>query len=191
MNDLIDEYLGTLDLLELNLFRQLFYTASNQQLQTINDRVTQATGKTKELLYEHGVEATLIRQLGNELVLISLYHLLERKLKELISYKLYTHSNTVKNVDKTKLDSLSRMKEHIPDYIKDSYNFKQINLLRILVNCFKHTGVVSKELYRQCPLYGEVGEEITYDNEQSYEKFREAAIALTYELYQHIKSMTD
>ena len=96
MDFLIDEYFSTIDTSTLDCFRSLLCEASEKQLEDISNRYEKASGLDKECIYDDGVQANMIWWLGEELILISLYHIFEIKLKEIIRAK-QSRSNPEKN----------------------------------------------------------------------------------------------
>ena len=186
MENLIERHLRSLDSTTIDHFRSLFYEASDKQLEGISVRYEGASGLHKEWLYDDGVQANMIRWLGEELILISLYHSFERKLKEIIQSKKPS-SNKVDQDGKSKSHRWDEMKKHVPKGVKNSNDYQQVNILRVLVNCFKHAGIVSKELNKLEPSFGQIGDEISGDLGVLYEMYKTCAssvIKRTYENYE-------
>lgn len=183
MDDLIEEYLRTIDSTTIDCFRSLFYEASDKQLEGISGKYESASGLNREWIYDDGVQANMIRWLGEELVLISLYHSFEKKLKEVIKYKK-SSLNGEEREDVSRLYRWEEMKKHIPRYVKELDDYRQVNTLRVLVNCFKHAGIVNEELNKIDPSFGNVGDEIAGDLGALYEEYKSSAsnvIKKTYE----------
>ena len=186
MEELIEQYLRTLDITTIDCFRALFYKASDSQLDCISERYENASGLNKEWIDDDGVQANMIRWLGEELILISLYHTFEKKLKEIIRYTHSTSNGEYQNSE-SKLHRWDEMKKHIPENVKNSNEYQQVNTLRVLVNCFKHAGIVSKELKKLEPSFGEIGDEISGDLSTLYEMYKtctSTVIRQTYENYE-------
>lgn len=172
--DMINEYLSTLDISTIDHFRSLFYEASEKQLIDISERHESASGPMKEWIQDDGVQANMVRWLGEELILISLYHTFEKKMREIIRYKQSSQNSGGVDND-NKLHRWDELKKHIPKSIKEVDDFQKVNILRVLVNCFKHSGPVSKELNRLEPSFGNVGDEITCDLNELYERYKVCA----------------
>ncbi len=182
MDELVEQYLRTLDSTIIDSFRMLFYEASDSQLGAISARYGNASGLNKEWIYDDGVQANMIRRLGEELILISLYHLFEKKLKEIIRYRHSTSSNENQG-DKHSLHRWDEMKKYIPESVKKSNEYQHVNTLRVLVNCFKHAGIVSAELNMLEPSFGQVGDEIICDIGSLYEKYKICASSVIRQTY--------
>jgi hypothetical protein len=182
MEELLEQYLRILDSTTIDCFRALFYEASDSQLDDISARYEIASEPYKELIHDDGVGASMIRWLGEELILISLYHLFERKLKEIIQYK-HLISNGGNQVGNIELHRWDEMKKHIPESVKNSNEYQQVNILRVLVNCFKHAGIVSKELNKLEPSFGKIGDEICGDLEPLYERYKTCASSIIMQTY--------
>lgn len=180
MNDrtLIDEYLANLDSSTIDHFRALFYEASGKQISSIQDKYESSSGANKEIIHDDGVQANMIKWLGEELILISLYHSFEIKLKEIIEYK-----SSLVNSEEKKLHRWDELKKHISTNVKSSSNFQNVNTLRVLVNCFKHSGDVSKELNNLDSSFGDVGDEIDADLNKLYEEYIISASDLIRKIY--------
>lgn len=183
---MIDEYLSTIDVSTLDSFRSLLCEASEKQLEDISNRYGKASGLNKEWIYDDGVQANMIRWLGEELILISLYHIFEIKLKEIIRAK-QSRSNPEKNDKTIALHRWDELKNHMPDIVKSTNDFQQINVLRVLVNCFKHSGVVNTELNKLEPSFGNVDGEIRCDLNELYEKYKMCAINVISQTYEQSK----
>ena len=169
--DLIDEYLSTLDITTIDRFRSLFYEASEKQLIDISERYENTSGMNKEWIYDDGVQANMIRWLGEELILISLHHTFEIKMKEIIRYK-QSSTNRGDPENNDKLHRWDELKKHIPTCVKSTSDFQQVNILRVLVNCFKHAGIVNSDLNKLDSSFGNIGSEITCDLSELYKKYK-------------------
>ena len=75
----------------------------------------------------------------------------------------------------------------MPDIIKSTSDFQQINVLRVLVNCFKHSGFVNTELNKLDSSFGSVDGEIRLDLNILYEKYKMCAINLISQIYKQSK----
>lgn len=177
MNDFegLKDYLISLDCSSIDGLRKLFYESSDAQLSLINERYEAASEEIKFLYHDDGVEAGFIRKLGNELVLIALYHNFEVKIKQIIRLNASARSIGIENNTLHRWDNI---KTYIPEKIKGSRDFQQINVLRLLVNCFKHSGVVSQDLYSTDSSFGNVDDEIDTDLEDLYERYKKSASSL-------------
>lgn len=171
-----------MDITTIDCFRALFYEASVSQLDSISERYKNASGLNKEWIHDDGVQANMIRWLGEELILISLYHTFEKKLKEIIRYT-HSTSNGENQNSESKLHRWDEMKKHIPKNVKNSNEFQQVNTLRVLVNCFKHAGIVSEELKTLEPSFGEIGDEISGDLSTLYEKYKTCTSSVIRQTY--------
>ncbi len=180
--DLIDEYLSALDISTIDCFRLLFHEASEKQLRDISKKHESASGVNREWIYDDGVQANMIRWLGEELILVSLYHAFEIKIKEIIRYKQST-SNSEDQENNNNLHRWDELKKHIPKSIKSAGDFQQINILRVLVNCFKHAGIVSKDLNKLDSSFGNAGDEITCDLSELYERYKVCASSVIRQTY--------
>ena len=184
MNDnqeIIDEYLGILNVTTIDEFRLLFYTASDQQLDLISQKYENASGLNRDWIHDDGVQSNMVRWLGEELILISLYHAFEIKMKEIIRYKITTGGG--EPVNNLSLHRWDELKSYLPEEIKRTSNFQSINVLRVLVNCFKHAGVVSEELHRIDSSFGNPGDEIAHEFGELYEKYKTCASGVISQFY--------
>lgn len=112
--ELINEYLGTLNIETTDGFRLLLYKASKEQLESISERYERASGLNREWMHYDGVQANMIKWLGEELILISLYHTFEIKIKEIIGHKLTLSNNTGNEENNQNLHRWDALKNHIP-----------------------------------------------------------------------------
>jgi hypothetical protein len=183
MHDLITQYLSTLDTATIDGFRSLFYEASTRQLTAISDRYEQASSFDKEWIYDDGVSSSMIRRLGEELILICLYHAFEIQLKAIIRFErsLATGNSSSEN---DKLGRWDELKKHLPETVKRDSDFEQVNVLRVLVNCLKHAGIVSKELHKLAPSFGKVGEKIAADLSSLYDNYKACASSVIRQAHQ-------
>ena len=122
----LKDYLKSLDCSSIDGFRKLFYESSDAQLNLINERYEAASEELKFLYYDDGVEACFIRELSNELVLIALYHNFEVKIKQII--RLNASARSI-DIEENKLHRWDNIKAYIPEKIKESRDFQQINVL--------------------------------------------------------------
>jgi hypothetical protein len=181
MDEMLEEYLRTLNCTTIDCFRSLFYVASNSQLDDISVKYENSSGLIKEWLHDDGVQANMVRWLGEELILIFLYHSFEKKIKELIQSRCPTWKD-----ENIKLGRWDEIKKYIPNGVKNSNEYQQVNILRELVNCMKHAGIVNDKLFKLQPSFGDVGEEIEGDLGELYEKYKSCAsfiIKRTYDYY--------
>jgi hypothetical protein len=185
MEKCVAEYLRSLDCSTLDQFKGLFYEAAKKQLEVLSSQYEAAQGSTKELIDAEGVEANMILWLGEELLLISLYHSFERKIKEIIKTK-NAASSAPGQVSEVSLHRWDAIKEHVPDAVKNSKPFQEVNVLRVLVNCFKHGGVVSEELHRLSPSFGEIDQEIVCDAVKPYDSYKAYASTLICDAYDNM-----
>ena len=146
----------------------------------VSEKYESASGLNKEWIYDDGVQANMIRWLGEELILISLYHTFEIKMKEIIRYRESSNNGGDREI---KLHRWDELKKHISKSIKSTGNFQQVNILRVLVNCFKHAGLVSKELNKLDSSLGGIGEEITCDLSELYKRYKECASSVIRQAY--------
>jgi hypothetical protein len=186
MDDLIEEYLRTLDSTTIDCFRSLFYEASDKQLEGISEKYEGACGLSREWIYDDGVQANMIRWLGEELILISLYHAFEKQLKEIIRYR-QSCCNGRGREDIGRLHRWKDMKKYIPECVKNLNDYQQVNTLRVLVNCLKHAGIVNDELNRRAPSFGNIGDEIAGDLGALYEEYKTCASNVIKQTYETIK----
>lgn len=180
--EIIDKYLGTLDTTTIDEFRTLFYTASDQQLDVISKNYAKASGLNRDWIYDDGVQSNMVRWLGEELILISLYHAFEIKMKEIIRQKITSGGNGEPK-NNPSLHRWDELKTYISEEIKEASNFQSMNTLRVLVNCFKHAGVVSDELYRIDSSFGNPGNEITHKLDNLYDKYKACASDVISQFY--------
>ena len=183
--EIIDDYLGVLNITTIDEFRLLFYSASDQQLDLISLKYEKASGLNREWIQDEGVQSNMVRWLGEELILISLYHAFEIKMKEIIRYNETVGDGTPES--NLSLHRWDELKSYLPDEIKRASDFQSINVLRILVNCFKHAGVVSEELHRIDSSFGNPGDEITHEFGGLYEKYKKCASGVIGQFYAEVK----
>lgn len=164
------EYLSTLNCEVIDGFRKLFYESSDANLSLIQEKLEAASDDIKSLYHDDGLEACYIRKLGGEFTLIALYHNFEVKIKQIIILKISETNTTTKNSNK--LHRWDEIKPHVPVSIKETTDFQQVNVLRLLVNCFKHSGVISSDLYNSDTSFGNVGDEINANLEVLYDKYK-------------------
>lgn len=172
MNDFegLKDYLISLDCSSIDGFRKLFYESSDAQLSLINERYEAASEEIKFLYHDDGVEACYIRKLGGELALIALYHNFEVKIKQIIRL-------SKPDMTKSQLKELhcwDKYNRYMPESIINTIDYNQLNILRLLVNCFKHSGVVDEKLYEKDASFGSVGDEINADLEDLFDKFKKS-----------------
>ena len=182
-DELSREYLSTLNTASIDGFRSLFYKASDEQLEGISNEYEGSSGPHREWIYDDGVQADMIRQLGEELVLISLYHSVELKIKDIIQDRqaqVPTSTNPTLN-----LSRWDDLKSYMSKKAKGSDEFRRVNVLRNLVNCFKHVGRVSKELHKQDSTFGDVGDEIKFDRRAAYGLYKDSSTKLISLIYKN------
>lgn len=97
--------------------------------------------------------ANSAKLLGYELSIIALYKKLEINTKKVVTRHLNVPSS--KN-----LSYFSNLKSVVPFDITNVDGYKEFNELRLINNCIKHGGTVSKELAKECPAWT-IGEELT------------------------------
>lgn len=187
MEELLDEYSGAIHLDTLDQFISLFYKASDKQLSTITEAYDVASGAVKECLHDDGVQANMIRWLGEELILISLFHLFEKHIKEIIRYS-YTTKEPCDSSEALDLHRWDKLKSHLPEPVKSSNDFQQVNLLRVLVNCFKHSGIVSDELYKIDQSFGNSNDRIDGDIGVLYKGFKDSVSEVIRRTYEACKT---
>lgn len=183
MDELLDEYLSTLNCTTIDSFRPVFYDASDSQLDDITAKHENATGPIKESMHDDGVQANMTRWLGEKLILISLYHSFEIKLKEIIKCKC-----PIGNGRDIKLHRWDEMKQYIPNDAKNSAEYQQVNELRVLVNCFKHAGIVSTELNWLQPSFGKVDANVEGEFSVLYESYKKCASFVIKETYEYYRT---
>lgn len=169
-SEFLREYLSDLNYEVIDGFRKLFYKSSDAQLNLIQQKLEAVPRESKSTYHDDGVEACYIRKLGGELVLIALYHKFEVKIKEIISLTSVESDATLENVGK--LHRWDDIKPHIPTDIKETTDFQELNVLRLLVNCFKHSGIVDSKLYETDASFGGIDDEINANLEVLYEKYK-------------------
>ncbi|MGZ8185913.1 MAG: hypothetical protein ACXWTL_05670 [Methylobacter sp.] len=92
--------------------------------------------------------------LADELSLVALYKLFEKKHKELIAY--HTNEN-----DMRKYSYWENVCGLLPEDAKKLQSFTLVNELGLINNSIKHEGVVSEELSKEFPVYGKAGTELS------------------------------
>ncbi|ATG89866.1 hypothetical protein [Methylomonas koyamae] len=172
--EFLREYLSTLNCEGIDGFRKLFYESSDTQLSLIQEKLKAASDDIKFLYNDEGVEACYIRKLGGELALIALYHNFEVKIKQII--RLSKPSMTEKQLKE--LHKWNKYNTYIPEYIKNTIDYDRLEILRLLVNCFKHSGIVEEDLYKKDTSFGNIEDEINADLEDLYEKYKKSVEAV-------------
>lgn len=181
MDDMDREYLSTLDTASIDGFRSLLYKGSDDELERIYNEQRVASGPHEDWLDDDGVQAVMIRRLGEELVLIHLYHSVELKIKEIIKCRRVN----VSPADDKKLYQWEKLKESMSNKAKDSDAFRQVNIMRLLVNCFKHVGRVSKKLHEIDETFGYIGDDIVFDRRAGYERYKDSSSKLIRLIYEN------
>jgi hypothetical protein len=188
----IEEYLSTLNTEYIDSFRDLVSKSIENNFANIDAKYA-SHKQTKfedpaleQLNYEWIADDAIftndVSYLSDELSIIALYKLFEKKHKELIAYHRKEESAHKYSYWKNALDVL-------PEAAKSLSNFTAINELRLLNNSIKHEGVVSDDLSKEFPSYGQVGSELSELN-KVFERLKPRVKSYINELHNIYKQIT-
>jgi len=191
MEDMIREYLSSLDTSYINKLRALVTQSTDKELEVISDRLVQQanityTNKKDELtmysiIEDEGVFITQVQYLADELSIVALYRLIEIKHKRLLEI--------IKKKPSSNYSYWGNVTDDFPE-IKSLNHYPIVNELRLLNNSIKHGGVVSKWLAEITDLYGNENEELQNIGE-NYERLLEGAKEYVKELYGYVSAQDE
>ena len=163
-DELIEKYISTLDTECIDSFRELVSKSVTEKFKKIDCRY----GEHKKTVYDSpelkqlnsswieddAIYMDSVSSLADELSIIALYKLFERKHKMLIQH--YRNETELK-----KFSYWKNVLKVLPANIKQLNSFKSVNELRLINNSIKHEGTVSEELSSEFSSYGSEGSEFS------------------------------
>lgn len=189
-DELIESYLLALDTEYIDSFRELVSKSVMEKFEGINARYEQhrsAEYDDPELqqlneswIQDDAVYMGNVSTLADELSIVALYKLFEKKHKELLQYHLGENNPKKYSYWKNALNA-------IPDSAKELESLKSVNELRLVNNSIKHGGVVSKELVDEFPIYGPVESELSGLNE-IFDRLKPEVVKYIRELHNEFKN---
>ncbi|CAA9892181.1 conserved hypothetical protein [Candidatus Methylobacter favarea] len=190
IEELIDNYLSTLDTKDIDSFKNLVSRSIQDEFTGINSRFEpdkQINYKNRELeqidyewIADDVISINDISILADQLAITALYKLFEKNIKELIGYH-------TKCIDISKYSYWKNVKAVLPIKAKNLQCFQSVNELRLINNAIKHEGVVTLELSTEFPAYGKVGTELSGLDEM-YIRLKPCVINFINELHYIYKS---
>ncbi len=191
LNELLGEYLSNLNIAYIDKFRDLVSKSIEDEFEHINSNYEahkQIHHENLESEYmnfssiqDDAVFMNDVSHLADELSIVALYKLFEQKHKSLIAFHR-------KENDKSKHYSRwENVEEALPEEAKNLPTFKSVDELRLVNNAIKHEGVVSKELSKKFPAYGEAGNEFS-ELDKTFMRLKPCAISYIRELHLIYKS---
>ncbi len=121
----------------------------------------------------------------SHLLIVGLYMMIEKSIKELIGGIKGITNNQLKNLHR--LDGMKELlNEKFEISVEEIKNFKYFNELRVLNNCIKHSGIVDSELTEINPVSWNQDQEIgnVYDD---FKRLSTQSIEFCQELFEKIK----
>ena len=188
-DDLIESHISTLDPEYIDSFRELVDSSVRKKFESIDSRYEEHQQREyddPELKYLNGswieddaIYMSDVSALADELSIIALYKLFEKKHKELIQY----HTG---EADSTKYSYWKDALKALPENAKQLNSFKSANELRLINNSIKHEGNVSKELSDEFPSFGSKGDEFSELN-KIFDRLKPGIIKYINELHHEFK----
>ncbi|EOB4247471.1 hypothetical protein [Vibrio metschnikovii] len=189
---LIESYMSSLDTDIINSFKKVVSEAIDCKFSRI-EKAQAAHDSMKFLFKEHelmhsswiqddAIYTFSVVDLAGELYILALYKRLELKHKELVSFFNL-------EVGTRNLSNWRELWEVLPREAKNLPEFNAVNELRLLNNAIKHEGLISRQLARSYPHYGQFGDELT-DLSTSFERLEPIVCKYIKELYTILKSKT-
>ena len=188
-NELIESHISTLDPEYIDSFRELVARSVTEEFESIDSRYgehKQREYDDPELEYINGswieddaIYMSDVSSLADELSIIALYKLFEKKHKDLIQY----HTG---QTDPKKYSYWKNVLSVLPDNAKQLDSFKSANELRLINNSIKHEGNVSKELSEEFPSFGSEGDEFS-DLDKLFDRLKPEIIKYINELHHEFK----
>ncbi|EGR2914604.1 hypothetical protein DLH88_24550 [Vibrio parahaemolyticus] len=190
--DLIESHMSSLDTDTINSFQKVFSEAMDcefskiEQAQAAHDNM-KFLSKEHEHMHRSWIEDDAIYKfsvvdLAGELYILALYKRVELKHKELVRFFNL-------EVGTRNLSNWNDLWKVLPPEAKKLPEFNAVNELRLLNNAIKHEGVISKQLAKNYPHHGQIGDELT-DLSISFERLEPIACKYIKALYAILKSKT-
>ncbi len=187
--DLIERHMSSLDTETIHSFKKVFSGAMDnefskiEQAQVAHDSM-QFISEEHQYMHRSWIEDDAIYKfsvvdLAGELYILALYKKVELKHKELVSF--FNLEGNVSNWNGL-IKVLPREAKNLPE-------FNAVNELRLINNAIKHEGVISKQLAKNYPNHGQLGDELT-DLSATFERIEPIVCRYTKELYAILKSKT-
>ena len=185
IDEMIQNYLSRLEPEYIDSFRQLVAASIDAEFQKVEARYENQSAREYEspelrclhcsMIEDDGVYVGYIQELAHELSIVALYKIFEKKNKELI-----THHR--KEEESKKYSTWDNVLKVLPAKAKELSSFLAVDELRVLNNAIKHEGVVSKELSKRFPVYGEAGDDFNGLSE-AYERLKPGVVEYISELH--------
>ncbi|WP_158108707.1 hypothetical protein ACS18Q_17340 [Vibrio sp. Vf1514] len=190
--DLVEQYISTLDTEIIHSFRKIFSSAVDNEFSKIDQARAvhddmQFMSKEHKHMHSSWIEDDAIYMfsvvdLASELCILALYKKLELKHKELVRFFNLTDSAR-------KASNWDVLVKLLPQEVKNLPEFDAVNELRLINNAIKHEGVISQQLAENYPEHGQCGEELT-DLTASFERLEPVVCRYVNELHAILKSKT-
>lgn len=190
-DELIENHISTLDPEYIDSFRELVARSVTKEFESIDSRYgehQQREYDDPELKHLNGswieddaIYMSDVSTLADELSIIALYKLFEKKHKDLIQY--YMGEN-----DSKQYSYWRNVLKVLPDNAKQLDSFNSANELRLINNSVKHEGTVSKELSDEFPSFGAEGDEFS-ELDKIFDRLKPEIIKYINELHHEFKSI--
>lgn len=163
-DEMIEHHVSTLDTEYIDSFRDLVSRSIDGELASIDanyeshKKMNYDDPEVQYMNYswieDDAIYMNDVSHLADELSIVALYKLFEKKHKELIAFH-------TKDYDMRKYSYWNNVLAVLPEDAKKLSSFISANELRLINNSIKHEGVVSDELSKHFPAHGNAGSELS------------------------------
>jgi hypothetical protein len=190
--ELMDEYLSALDTEYIDSFRKLVAQSMENEFKKIyaryavHQQTTYNDSEIQQIDYDlisgDAIFTSDVSYLADELSIVALYKIFEKKHKELIAFHRKEHNAG-------KYSYWENVLSVLPSEAKTSRHISAVNELRLLNNSIKHNGLVSVELSQNFPSYGQAGSELA-ELDKAFERLKPSVVFYLKELHAIYKKIT-